>query len=214
MQIVQKKLSEIKPYPGNPRINDYAVNAVANSIREFGFRNPLIIDRNHIIVAGHTRYAAAKKLNLTEVPCVIADDLTDEQIKAYRIADNSTAELSEWDDDLLKMELDGLDFDMSDFGLFIDETLSEGKARTSEKSDVSKMELRAFEHYDYLVFVFDNQHDYINMAQRFGIKRVDAGWANRKMGIGRVIKGAELVKQLGDSNRDTFTESLLDNDNA
>lgn len=214
MVIVQKKLSEIKPYPGNPRVNDYAVSAVVNSIKEFGFRNPIIVDCNNVIVAGHTRYNAAKRLNLLEVPCVVADDLTAEQIKAYRIADNSTAELSEWDDDLLKMELDGLDFDMSDFGLFIDETLGKEKARVSEKSDIPKMELRAFEHYDYLVFVFDNQHDYINMAQRFGIKRVDAGWANRKMGIGRVIRGAELIKQLGNTNSDIIEEPLFDHNDT
>lgn len=211
MEIVIKKLSEIKPYPGNPRVNDYAVNAVANSIREFGFKNPIIVDRNNIIVAGHTRYKAAMKLNLSTVPCVVATDLTDEQIKAYRLADNSTASLSEWDDDLLKLELGDISFDMTDFGMFLDEIEDTKKARESQSLDIPKMELRAFEHYDYLVFVFDNQHDFISMAQRFGIKHVDAGWGNRKMGIGRVIKGAELIKQLGNSDSNTLEGTFFDN---
>ena len=117
MQVVEKKIAEIKPYEKNPRKNDNAVDAVANSIREFGFKSPVVIDKDNVIVCGHTRYKAAKKLGLDKVPCVIADDLTDEQIKAYRLADNKVSELAEWDIDLLGEELDGIfDIDMSDFG--------------------------------------------------------------------------------------------------
>ena len=120
MQIVEKKITEIKPYEKNPRKNDSAVDAVASSIREFGFKVPVVIDKDGVIVCGHTRYKAAEKLGLDVVPCVVADDLTDEQIKAYRLADNKVAELAEWDIDLLGEELDDIfNIDMSDFGFDI-----------------------------------------------------------------------------------------------
>jgi site-specific DNA-methyltransferase (adenine-specific) len=116
-EIVIKQITEISPYEKNPRRNDEAVKYVAASIEKFGFKQPIVIDRDGIIVAGHTRYKAAKKLNLKAVPCIVADDLTDEQIKAYRLADNKVAEKSEWDFDLLSTELDALfDFDMTVFG--------------------------------------------------------------------------------------------------
>jgi DNA modification methylase len=115
--VVYKKIIEIKPYDRNPRKNDGAVDAVANSISIFGFKVPIVIDKDGIIVAGHTRYKAAKKLNLKEVPCIVADDLTEEQVKAYRLADNKVAEKAEWDFELLDLELDDLvDFDMTVFG--------------------------------------------------------------------------------------------------
>ena len=117
MDIVIKKLGDIKPYEKNPRKNDEAVKYVAESIKSFGFKVPIVVDKDGVIVAGHTRYKAAKKLNLKEVPCIVADDLTDEQIKAFRLADNKVAEKAEWDFDLLSDELDSLfDFDMSAFG--------------------------------------------------------------------------------------------------
>ncbi|MBO6267055.1 MAG: ParB N-terminal domain-containing protein, partial [Synergistaceae bacterium] len=116
MNIVWKKLDELKPYENNPRFNDEAVPAVAESIKEFGWKQPLVVDRDGVIVAGHTRYKAAEKLGLDKVPCIIADDLTPEQIKAFRLADNKTGEIATWDFDLLDQELADLDFDMSDFG--------------------------------------------------------------------------------------------------
>ena len=115
-QIIYKPLGELKPYKRNPRKNDGAVDAVAASIKEFGFKVPIVIDTNGEIVAGHTRLKAAKKLGLAEVPCIIADDLTPEQIKAFRLADNKTAELTEWDFELLQLELEDIKLDMSDFG--------------------------------------------------------------------------------------------------
>ena len=117
MKIVNKQLGELKPYKSNPRKNDGAVNAVAESIKEFGFKVPIIIDKNNEIVAGHTRLLAAKQLGLIEVPCIVADDLTDDQIKAFRIADNSTAQIAEWDLEKLNIELLDIDFDMTMFGL-------------------------------------------------------------------------------------------------
>ena len=125
MQIINKKTSEIKPYEKNPRKNDEAVKYVAESIKQFGFKVPIVLDKDNVIVAGHTRYKAAKKLKMTEVPCVVADDLTDEQVKAYRLADNKVAEKAEWDFDLLNSELDELfDFDMTVFG-FEDDVIEE-----------------------------------------------------------------------------------------
>ena len=122
MQIIDKKIGEIKPYEKNPRKNDNAVDAVASSISQFGFKNPIVIDGNNVIICGHTRYKAAQKLGLNTVPCVVADDLTEEQIKAYRLADNKVSELAEWDIDLLGEELDGIfDIDMSDFGFDLSE---------------------------------------------------------------------------------------------
>ena len=105
MEIVYKNIDDIKPYAGNPRRNDKAVEKVAESIRQFGFKQPILIDEDDIIIAGHTRQLAAKKLKMQQVPCIYADDLTPEQVKAYRLADNKVAEFAEWDFDLLNQEL-------------------------------------------------------------------------------------------------------------
>lgn len=121
MRIAYIKLSKLKPYENNPRVNDAAVEGVKASIKEFGFKNPIIIDKNNVIVCGHTRYKASLELGLESVPCIKADDLTDEQIKAFRIADNSVSEASQWDIDKLNMELEDINLDMSVFGLELDE---------------------------------------------------------------------------------------------
>ena len=101
MNIVYKRVDEIIPYEKNPRINDAAVDAVAQSIKEFGFRVPIVLDKNNVIITGHTRLRSAKSIGLTEVPCIIAENLTPEQVQAYRIADNKTGEIAEWNYDLL-----------------------------------------------------------------------------------------------------------------
>lgn len=117
MEIIIKGIDEIRPYENNPRVNDGAVGAVAESIREFGFQQPIVVDRDGVIIAGHTRYKAAQRLGLTEVPVVVADNLTDEQVRAYRLADNKTGELAEWDFSALEEELAGIgELDMSLFG--------------------------------------------------------------------------------------------------
>ena len=119
-EIQMLQLRDIHPYEKNPRLNDDSVDAVANSIRDFGFRAPIIVDKEHVIIAGHTRYKAAKKLGLKTVPVIIADDMTPEQVEAYRIADNSAGSASTWDLDLLADILQGIDFDMADYGLDLD----------------------------------------------------------------------------------------------
>lgn len=117
MKVEAKSIDDIRPYENNPRDNEDAVNAVANSIKEFGWQQPIVVDIEGVIIAGHTRYKAAQKLGLKTVPVVVADNLTEEQVKAYRLADNKTAELADWDMDLLNDELDQIrNIDMSDFG--------------------------------------------------------------------------------------------------
>lgn len=123
MNVQQVKIEKVKPYDKNPRKNKAAVDYVANSIKEFGFQQPIVVDKDMVVIAGHTRLKAAKKLKLKEVPVVIADNLTEEQVKAYRLADNKTAEKAEWDFDLLTDELlslQELNFDMEQFGFDFD----------------------------------------------------------------------------------------------
>lgn len=117
MNIIDIKIDELNPYENNPRKNDEAVKYVAESIRQFGFKVPIVVDGDNTIIAGHTRFKAAKMLNLEDVPCIVADDLTPEQIKAFRLADNKVSEKAEWDFDLLEDELaDILDINMEDLG--------------------------------------------------------------------------------------------------
>ena len=132
--IIEKSINELKEYDKNPRKNNGAVDYVANSIKEFGFKVPIIIDKNGTIVCGHTRYKAAKKLKLSTVPCIVADDLTDKQIDAFRLVDNKVSEKAEWDYELLLKESDGIngiDMEMFDFDTaneltsYIDDLLEE-----------------------------------------------------------------------------------------
>jgi len=136
MKIELRPLAEIKPYEKNPRINDAAVDAVAESIRRFGFRQPIVVDADGVIVCGHTRWKAAQNLGLTEVPVHVATDLTPEQIRAYRIADNKTNELAEWNLELLPIELvelkdAGIDwsllgFDQDELAMLLDPGVKQG----------------------------------------------------------------------------------------
>ena len=123
MNVINLPIDELKAYENNPRvISEYAVKAVVRSIREFGFKVPIIVDENRVIIAGHTRLLAAKELGLKEVPCIVANDLTPEQVKAFRLADNKTSELSGWDFDKLDIELEDLkelNLDMSEFGFLM-----------------------------------------------------------------------------------------------
>lgn len=168
MEIIEKKISELKAYKNNPRNNDEAVKYVANSIKEFGFRVPIVIDKEGTIVCGHTRLKAAKILKLEKVPCVVADDLSPEQIKAFRLADNKVGEIAEWDMAGLNMELGGLDFDMESFGF----------SAMTENNDVIEPEQKALKPYrraHYLVTVDIDDHDQIvdimdNLRQMRGVE--------------------------------------------
>jgi len=136
MKIVLRNIDEIRPYENNPRLNDQAVDAVAASLRQFGFRQPIVIDEAGVIIVGHTRWKAAQKLELEKVPVHVATDLSSAQIKAYRIADNQTATLAEWNYDLLPIELgdlqemqfdiDLLGFDADQLAALLDPGLKDG----------------------------------------------------------------------------------------
>lgn len=144
MNIKDMQISELKPYENNPRINDKAVDYVANSIKEFGFKVPIIIDKDDVIVAGHTRLKAAEKLGLKSVPVIVADDLTPEQIKAFRLADNKTSEFAEWDSNKLFQELSELNqisFDMSVFG-FTDEEKEKSEKEYTTKTNIPQYEIQ------------------------------------------------------------------------
>lgn len=138
-----KSIDELIPYVNNARKNDNAVDAVASSIKNYGFKQPIVIDAQGEVVAGHTRLKAAKKLNMEQVPCIIADDLTPAQVKAYRIADNRVGELAEWDMDLLKIELADID-DFTGFEKDIDDILNDNNS-SDENGYTDKIEIPKYE---------------------------------------------------------------------
>ena len=123
LNVKMMPIGDVVPYEKNPRLNDQAVGAVASSIREFGFKVPIVVDGKGVVVSGHTRLKAAKSLGLAEVPVIVADDLDDTKIKAFRLADNKVAELADWDESLLIKELEELDdlnYDMGQFDFELD----------------------------------------------------------------------------------------------
>lgn len=148
-QIVYKKVAELIPYENNPRNNDEAVEYVANSIKQFGFQVPCVIDKDNIVVAGHTRLKACKRLGIKEVPCIVADELTDDQIKAFRIADNKVGEVATWDNQKLAEELADIDLDMDMFGDFelndeivdLDSDDQEEDDRYTKKTNIPQYEI-------------------------------------------------------------------------
>ena len=209
LQVIYKRPDDIIPYDRNPRNNDNAVDAVANSIREFGFKVPVVIDKDGVIVCGHTRVKAAKKLiakgevDWEEIPCIMADDLNDEQIKAFRLADNKTSELSEWDETLLALEMDDIfNIDLEQFGFTtIEEELEEEE---EEKPEVEFTEVLGEEN-NYLVLKFNTEVDWLQALSVFDIKQVKAlstrkdGKVTEKMmriGVGRVLDGAVALNKL------------------
>lgn len=151
MQIENWNINEVKPYENNPRKNDEAVEKVANSIKEFGWQQPIVVDNEGVVIVGHTRLKAAHELGLEEVPVLVAEDLTDDQAKAYRLADNKTGELAIWDFPKLNIELediDWLDMNMEDFGFstlsFIDANIDDeddGLERYNEYEEEADLDI-------------------------------------------------------------------------
>lgn len=152
MEIINVKLDELKPYENNPRINEESIDYVANSIKEFGFKVPLVIDENKYIVTGHTRYLACKQLGIKEVPCIVSNDLTEKQNKLFRVIDNKVSEFSRWDYDLLDKEIAELKeegIDLQQYGFeneednfdFIDEVLGSGIAGEGTTPDIDKISI-------------------------------------------------------------------------
>lgn len=150
MKIIELATESLVPYENNPRNNDQAVDAVAASIKEFGFKVPIIIDEYGLIIAGHTRLKAAKKLGLETVPCIRADDLTDEQARAFRLADNKTAELASWKIDKLEQELKGISMDMERFG-FGDEPEKEEQGKEAKSSNIVTFSFQLHEQQKSLI---------------------------------------------------------------
>ena len=158
LNVIDVPISDLKPYENNPRVNDNSIDAVANSIKNFGFKVPLVIDNDSVIVCGHTRLRAAQKLGLESVPCIVADDLTPEQIKAFRLADNKVAELSEWDNVLLACELEELaaaDIDMADFAFDTSENWMHQQAwKKAEKYCDLKKKIKCHSHGGFFTTCF------------------------------------------------------------
>lgn len=204
MEIIYKNIDELIPYENNPRLNDEAVEYVKNSIKEFGFKVPIVIDKDNIIIAGHTRIKASKELGIKDILCIIADDLTEEQVKAFRLADNKVSEKSMWDYIKLDEELDSiLDIDMSKFDFEksyqeIEEEIKE------EKPEIEFTEILGEEH-NYIVLYFDNEVDWLQAETLFNLKQVqcpstrkDGKITNsmKRIGVGRVLKGKEALERL------------------
>lgn len=141
MQIVNININDLKSYDNNPRLNDNAVEPVAKSIQEFGFKVPVVVDRNNHIVCGHTRVKACEMIGIEEVPCIIASDLTDEQIKAFRLVDNKVAEFATWDLEKLDLELN--DLDLTEFGFL---TTKPQEINWDEVSDLNENEYEEPKH--------------------------------------------------------------------
>ena len=202
MNIIDKNIDELREYKNNPRMNEAAVEAVANSIREFGFKVPIIIDADGVIVAGHTRKKAAERLGLKTVPCIVADDLTPEQVKAFRLADNKVAELADWDEDKLAIELDAIDMDMEQFGFLEDfEQEIEEEIIKPEEEFTESLE----EEHNYIVLFFKNDIDWLQAQSLFDIKPVKnlaksktgkITKGSNQIGIGRVIDGAKALDKI------------------
>ena len=188
-------IGKVKPYANNPRNNDDAVEATANSIKEFGWQQPIVVDNDGVIIVGHTRLKAAKRLGLKQVPVTIAENLTDEQVKAYRLADNKTGELAVWDK-TLQAELDDIsDIDMTIFGFDLE---------TEDEEDVQlepevEFTTELLEKNNYVVLTFDNDVDWLQAQTLLGLKTVkslDSKPNFEKKGIGRVVDGASAINKI------------------
>lgn len=158
LKIIYKKTEDLIPYINNPRNNDGAVDKVASSIKNFGFKVPIVVDGDNEIIAGHTRLKAAKKLGMDEVPCIVADDLNNGQIKAFRLADNKVSEFADWDMEMLEKELldikdIDIDFKMEDFGF--------SPLKNEEEVEITERELVPFIKVHYLISADLNKNDQI-----------------------------------------------------
>ena len=196
LNIIYRPIKELKPYKKNAKKhNKEQVEQIANSIKEFGFTQPVIIDKHDCVVAGHGRILGAKKAGLKQVPTVCLDELTEEQIKAYRLVDNKLNE-SEWDKKTLKEELDELysSFSMEDFGFGISieniDLLQEGRREIAPELGEAN---------NYIVLEFDTEQEWEDAQFYFDLKEVETPDKNpkiRRKGIGRVIKGKDILEIL------------------
>lgn len=216
MEVINKQLDQITPYENNAKNHPpEQIEKIARSIEEFGFRTPVVVDSNGVLIQGHGRYQAAIKLKLETIPVIIADDLSDEKVKALRLADNAVSE-SSYDPIALHDELRSLE-SFLDFGfagysedelddIFADKSIFDKEEAEEEKKNektIPKMERMLNEHNDYVVFVFRSSLDYIRILEEFNIKKVDSSLSPKikKIGLGRVIDGKKLLEVL-DAKKD------------
>ena len=222
MNIIEKRVKDLKPYEKNPRKNDDAVQYVANSIKEFGFRVPIVIDSDNNIVCGHTRWKACKKLKIDTVPCVVADDLTEEQIRAYRLADNRVAEKAEWDLELLDTELAEIEtIDMTLLGFddkeeetpqevveddFDEEPPAEPKAKYGDLYQLGRHKLLCGDSTkieDVQCLLGGDKADLLLTDPPYGIDVVGGGKPFGKVGGGNIVKANTYETIIGDDTTET-----------
>ncbi len=222
MEVKEMNIKDVIPYEKNPRKNDEAVKYVAQSIKEFGFKVPIVIDKDNVIVAGHTRLKAAKKLGLETVPCIVADDLSEEQIKAFRLADNKVSEKAEWDFDLLNLELgDILSIDMSCLGFDMNlieeepeieeddyevEVPSEPKAKLGDIYQLGNHRLMCGSSTDVEMvnkLIDNNKIDLVYTDPPYGINIVNE---KGKVGAENLAKNRTYLEVKGDDTTETAQE--------
>lgn len=205
LNIIYRQIKDLKPYKKNAKKHSKEqVEQIANSIKEFGFTQPVIIDKNNCVVAGHGRILGARKAGLKQVPTVCLEELTEEQIKAYRLVDNKLNE-SEWDSDLLKQSLDEIaEMDMEVFGFTIDSLADE---TVEVEPDVPFTEILNEEN-NYIVLKFENKIDWINAMGVLGVEKVKAFPTKKngnkktfgeRAGVGRVIDGIKVLERINEN---------------
>lgn len=209
LQTHMVSLNEIVPYAGNAKEHpEWQVDQLVSSIEKFGNCDPIAVWHNQRgqleVVEGHGRLMALEKLGYEEAPVIFLDHLTDEQRRAYTLVHNKLTMNTDFDGPVLALELMNISMDMSEFGF---ETESdEDKAAKSAGRDypLADMDIKAFEHHDYLVFVFSNELDWVNVLNKFDVKRLDYGYnGTKKVGLGRVIDGQRLIEKLGHQGSDS-----------
>ena len=201
MNIKNIAVKDLIPYEKNTKKHDdVQINNVAESIRQYGFVQPIVIDKNNVVVIGHCRLLAAKKLKMTDVPCVCVEDLTEEQVKAVRIVDNKSNE-SDWLNDVLELELPDVDLSAFDFDFGLDKK----KGKEEIEGEVPFTEVLGEEN-NYIVLKFDNTVDWLQLESLFDLETVKAyssrtdGKITKNMtraGVGRVVNGADFLNKLG-----------------
>jgi ParB-like chromosome segregation protein Spo0J len=205
MKVQQIKIDKLIPYENNPRVNEFAVDAVMESIKRFGFRNPILVDKDMVIIAGHTRLWAARMLNLDSVPVHIAKDLDEDQVRQLRIADNKTAELAEWDDQKLADEIRQILEHEESIPGFTDEEIEnliqdfKDEEGIQEEQPEIEFSQEMLESNNYIVLVFNNDVDWLSALTHFKLKSVYSKRQNGKpwsKGIGRVVDGASYLDKL------------------
>lgn len=202
LNIIYRPIKELKPYKKNAKKhNKEQVEQIANSIKEFGFTQPVIIDKHGCVVAGHGRILGAKKAGLKQVPTVCLDELTEEQIKAYRLVDNKLNE-SEWDTELLKQSLDEIiEMDMEAFGFEL-EVMEDAMMEVEPEVPFTEV---LNEENNYIVLKFNNKIDWLNALGVFGIEKVQAYPTKKngnkksfgtRAGVGRVLDGQQALERV------------------